>query len=1303
MALMGGTQDNGTWYVDDPATSILGEEIWGGDGAYVALLNDGLLRYASFQNGQIYRIEYNASNQLVSWALATTSLESNYLFIHPYVLDPNDSNIMYLPGDDRMYRNNDLSSIPDFQSTAHTTGWVELTNSVITGGGVISAVVASESNPNHRVYYGTSSGEVYRIDDTHTGDPAATNVTSGLFPGSGYVSSLAVHPDDANRVAVVFSNYSVQSIFYSDDAGATWTNVSGSLEENTDGSGNGPSVRWIEMGAISATETQYFVGTSTGLYSTTTLNGTSTIWTQEGSSAIGNVVVDMIDIRDSDGYIGVGTHGNGFYSSTLDRPATTGPGGVTGNLSLWLKADAGITESSGNVSAWADQSGNAYDFSDGGNSAYTYDADGLNYNPEIINSDGGNRRLENTTSITLQTVAIVTDPDSPDGLDNPFSEAGADDEGIRINETTTTSWNVPGGSEDFTDTSGQGWLNGTAGTDPAHANEPNILVVEASSMTTLSGGVELGDTKSNRYWHGSIAEVIGFAGTLTTTEREQIQSYLAIKYGITVSNNYLASDATTLWDATANATYHNDIAGIGRDDASDLDQKQSMSQSGGSLHIGLGALAADNASNSNAFGGDLSFMIWGHDNGSTLMETAITGTDVFTRMARTWAVSVTGTVGTVEVQIPHSWGATYLVVSNSSSFSSPTEYLLTHNEDGTRSVSVDFADGTFFSFGVGARPGGITSNLALWLKADAGVTETASNVSTWADQSGNRNDMATDGASNLPALLTTAINYNPAVEFDASNTEGLATSPIFGTTTYSDVNVFFVSTLLSESNSTLFMEQASSASTRMGITLYSDGDHLWDAGASSGDNRLSVSWTDSLDTPYLWSYEHESGTPRQAIYRDGTSVVSDATAPGFTLDAATQAYLGSFNGSTSYYDGDLAELLLYQGALTEEEQQKIETYLAIKYGISLGHDYVASNGATLWDATTNSMYNNRIVGIGRDDASDLDQKQSAADLISVALGSHASDNTSNSTTFSADLSFVLLGHNAGALTESDVMFGSSAAKLLDRSWFVQQTGTNELVEMQFDLNGVGVTGTEATDFWIVLDTDADPVTDHRSVIAAASFTAGIATFTGITLEDGDYISLVTDNPGNALLPVELTDFDAIYNEGQVHLSWSTASETNNAGFDVQRRSLSGEWTTVSFVEGQGYANDDVTYTFSDNVRTQAGNTVVYRLKQIDFDGRFTLSHEVSVEIPAPEGYALSAYPNPFNPVATIQYAVPTDGLVKLVVFDLQGRQVATLVDDVLGAGRYSVPFDASNLSSGTYVYRLETRDKVLTNTVLLVK
>ena len=818
----------------------------------------------------------------------------------------------------------------------------------------------------------------------------------------------------------------------------------------------------------------------------------------------------MIDIRDSDGYVAAGTHGNGLYTSTLSRPvATTGPGGVTDDLSLWLKADAGITESSNDVSAWADQSTSSYDFSDAGTSAYQYDADGLNYNPEIINSDGTNRRLENTTSITLQTVVLVTDPDNPDVLDNPFSEVGADDEGIRADASTSSNWDVPGAAADFTASSGQGWLNGTLGSDPAHDNGPNILVVEAPSSTTLSGGIELGDTESNRYWHGSIAEVIGYSATLSSSEREQVQTYLAIKYGIHLGTNYVASDATTLWDATTNSTYHNDIAGIGRDDDSDLDQKQSTSQSGAIVEIGLGTLASDNASNANSFSADGSFMIWGHDNASSSIATSFSGSNVFTRMARIWTVEETGTVGTVEVQIPDSYGATYLIVSSNSSLTSPTEYALTDNGDGTRSTTVNFSDGQFFTFGSGASPGGVASSLSLWLKADAGVTESSGDVTTWADQSGSGRDASDSGTPNLPSVSSTDVNYNPVIEFDSANNEGLQTSSVFGTDTHDNFNIFVISKTNTRSNSYAFNEDDPVEGRVSGhFPWNSSNSIIWAAGSAGGDYGLTTGWTESNGILYIWGLEYEASSTRQAIYRDGTSIASDASISSFTYSNNNDFEIAS-SGSGNYYDADIAEIIVYTGSISDAEQDQIETYLGIKYGVSLSHDYVATDGTTLWNATTNSTYHNDVAGIGRDDSSELNQKQSDTDILTVALGSLAADNASNSNTFSTDQSFLILGHDNGGLTESSVTISSQSAQLIGRTWLAEETNEAGTLEIQADFSGLTITGTEARDFYLILDTNTDPTDGYRDLIRAASFASDIATFSTVDIEDGDYVMLLT--------------------------------------------------------------------------------------------------------------------------------------------------------------------------------------------------
>jgi len=115
---------------------------------------------------------------------------------------------------------------------------------------------------------------------------------------------------------VVFSNYNVVSVFATTDGGTTWTAIAGNLEQNPNGGGSGPSCRWVKILPVGGTKI-YYIGTSTGVYSTGYLNGANTVWEQEGASVIGNVVVDMIDARSSDGMVVAATHGNGIFSATV--------------------------------------------------------------------------------------------------------------------------------------------------------------------------------------------------------------------------------------------------------------------------------------------------------------------------------------------------------------------------------------------------------------------------------------------------------------------------------------------------------------------------------------------------------------------------------------------------------------------------------------------------------------------------------------------------------------------------------------------------------------------------------------------------------------------------------------------------------------------------------------------------------------------------------------------------------------------------------------------------------------------------
>lgn len=315
--VIGGMQDNGTWFTNDANSTNPWVRLLSGDGSFCAIANGRSRYYVSFPYGSIVRLRLSDNGVLSEWTKVTPTGASGFLFINPFVLDPNDSKIMYLPAGSNLWRNADLIAIPAFSNNTTTVNWTNLTNAAVAND-TISAVAIS-SLPANRLYYGTISGRVFRLDGANAGNPLALDIFSGKGLPAGYVSCVAIDPTDADRALLVFSNYEVQSLFYTSNAGATWTDVSGNLEENPNGSGSGPSTRWAEI-LPASTSTYYFVATSTGLYSTTSLDGAATVWSQEGSSTIGKVVVDMIDSRMSDGLVVAATHGRGVFSGFIDNP-----------------------------------------------------------------------------------------------------------------------------------------------------------------------------------------------------------------------------------------------------------------------------------------------------------------------------------------------------------------------------------------------------------------------------------------------------------------------------------------------------------------------------------------------------------------------------------------------------------------------------------------------------------------------------------------------------------------------------------------------------------------------------------------------------------------------------------------------------------------------------------------------------------------------------------------------------------------------------------------------------------------------
>ena len=223
--------------------------------------------------------------------------------------------------------------------------------------------------------------------------------------------------------------------------------------------------------------------------------------------------------------------------------------------------------------------------------------------------------------------------------------------------------------------------------------------------------------------------------------------------------------------------------------------------------------------------------------------------------------------------------------------------------------------------------------------------------------------------------------------------------------------------------------------------------------------------------------------------------------------------------------------------------------------------------------------------------------------------------------------------------------------------------------------------------------------------------------TGLTLVTGDARTvpftpsgsfftsreLVGEIHYDAVVPVELVSFSASVSLNDVELTWATATEINNQGFYIERKSAASEWANVGFVDGNGTSTETRFYSFTDKTVSQGIHS--YRLKQVDFDGTFRY-YELSseVEVGTPQVYSLSQnYPNPFNPATKINWQIKNDGLVTIKVFDQLGTEVATLVNEEKPAGAYEIEFNASSLASGVYYYRITSGSFVDTKKMILMK
>lgn len=419
------------------------------------------------------------------------------------------------------------------------------------------------------------------------------------------------------------------------------------------------------------------------------------------------------------------------------------PGGVNTNIGLWLKANLGVTATNNQVSQWNDQSGSG-NISGQASAAASADigltANGLNFNPTISFTGASGKELTGTAAnnwgnTPLTMFVIARDKGTTENLSGLFA-TGAPGAGIVVNTGSTNQYALDGnGCTSAVSAAGttsyqiiRGIYSNGLNTNGGSIWLNSQQIGTGTACATLGGtGFEIGGRTSgslpNRIFKGDIAEVIVYRGTLSSGQTQQIESYLGLKYGLsldqTTTTDYLASDGTTkIWDATASAGYTTEITGIGRDDQSGLNQKQAKSSQNAIVSLGLGTIAQNNEVNANNFTTDKQFFAWSHDNASANfadITTANLPDGMLSRMTRVWrAEENNGDVGNLAIDVeltglafPEPGNATYtiMVSDNPNDFSHATVFQMKSWSIAVGDTihvlfdNVNIADNQFFTIG----------------------------------------------------------------------------------------------------------------------------------------------------------------------------------------------------------------------------------------------------------------------------------------------------------------------------------------------------------------------------------------------------------------------------------------------------------------------------------------------------------------------------------------------------------------------------------------------------------------------------
>ncbi len=580
--------------------------------------------------------------------------------------------------------------------------------------------------------------------------------------------------------------------------------------------------------------------------------------------------------------------------------------------------------------------------------------------------------------------------------------------------------------------------------------------------------------------------------------------------------------------------------------------------------------------------------------------------------------------------------------------------------------------------GVATAPGGVTGNLSIWLKAGTGLNcgTDGCSVNSWASQGPTTLNMIR--TSGTATYEVGEVNYNDVV--DAYNVDR----------TFSSSSVFIGRTII-YAGRTALLGNNSCCNGYLGFNGDKGIRQRFNNVDEYRSNGINSDWNDWTKNDFF--YYNGTADNTGNIFNTTTFHIGGGTR---TSAHNNRFYIGGYYPGRIFLASTLyGEVIVYSDVLTATERRKVYSYLGIKYGTTLTHDYVSSSNMTFWDVSADAAYQNDVIGIGRDDASGLEQKQSHSmdDSIRVFLSTLEATNATNSGTVSADENFLMIGHNGGKLQGKFSEKPGGIYSRLEREWKVVNTGFTDTYSIEVEWESTNTF--DISHIRLLVDVDGNfsnatvyGIADGLTFTNGSIIISGINT-THIPLNSSRFITIGSVNESTPL-PIKLVNFKGHVAEGNsVRLEWETVSETNNDYFTIERSIDASTWEDVTDIDGAGSSTTSLFYTATDE--NPYLHSSYYRLKQTDFDGTTTYSNVIVVDIEE-ENINVVIYPNPTESEITVEST--ENELIDIKIFNTLGQEV-TNETYVIDHDSNHTTIDLSTLEEGIYLIKTKhTNNKV---------